>query len=130
MDGLVQDAAAKGASIVVGGKRSDAGENFYEPTLLTNVQKSMDIFHTEIFGPVASVVKFDTEYVKIIEIRMKLFRSDALKMANDCDVGLAGYFYSSDISQIFRVSRRMQVGMVGVNEGTVALQYTHTVTQV
>ena len=46
--------------------------------------------------------------------------ADAVRQANTSRVGLAGYFYSEDVSQIFRVARRLEVGMVGVNEGIIS----------
>lgn len=67
----------------------------------------MLVYGEEIFGPVISIIKFKTE-------------KEALDVANGCDVGLAGYFYSEDVSQIFRVSKNMEVGMVGVNEGLIS----------
>ncbi|KAF7411594.1 hypothetical protein HZH66_000490 [Vespula vulgaris] len=71
------------------------------------ITKDMKIYNKEIFGPVAVINKFHNE-------------EDVLKEANDTPVGLAGYFYSQDISQVFRVARKMEVGMVGVNEGLIS----------
>jgi len=101
---LVDDAMKKGAKVLAGGKRHSIGERFFEPTLLTNVTKDMDIANQEIFGPVAAIQRFKAE-------------EDVISLANDSRVGLAGYFYSRDLAQIFRVARRLEVGMVGVNEG-------------
>lgn len=100
---LVEDGRAKGASILLGGKPVGHPGYFYEPTLMTNVDLSMEISKEEIFGPVAAVQKFKTE-------------EEAIKIANSVDVGLAGYFYSNDMSQIWRVSEKLEVGMVGANE--------------
>lgn len=100
---LVEDGRSKGANIVMGGKRvSDVGY-FYEPTLMTDVKLNMEIASEEIFGPIAAIIKFKTE-------------EEALNIANSVDVGLAGYFYSQDPSQIWRVSEKLEVGMVGANE--------------
>lgn len=105
---LVQDAICKGATLHCGGKPvPELGPLFYAPTLLTDVTKDMKIYNTEIFGPIAVINKFYNE-------------EDVLKEANDTPLGLAGYFYSQDISQVFRVARRMEVGMVGVNEGLIS----------
>lgn len=105
---LVEDAVKKGATLHCGGEvLENLGPLFYAPTLLTDVTKDMDIYKREIFGPVAVVHKFKNE-------------DDALREANDVNVGLAGYFYSKDISQVFRVARKMEVGMVGVNEGLIS----------
>jgi len=101
---LVKDAVDKNASLVCGGSVSDHGNNFYLPTLLANVDNQMEIAHTEIFGPVVSVMKFYSE-------------EEAVAIANATPFGLAGYFYSRDLPQIFRVASRLDYGMVGVNEG-------------
>ncbi|KAM8967789.1 succinate-semialdehyde dehydrogenase, mitochondrial [Pelodytes ibericus] len=100
----VSDAVSQGAHIETGGKRSTFGKNFYEPTLLSNVTTKMLCTKEETFGPLAPVIKFDTE-------------EEAVAIANSANVGLAGYFYSQDPAQIWRVAERLEVGMVGVNEG-------------
>ncbi|XP_044773306.1 succinate-semialdehyde dehydrogenase, mitochondrial isoform X5 [Neomonachus schauinslandi] len=103
----VSDAVSKGATVVTGGKRHQLGKNFFEPTLLSNVTRDMLCSHEETFGPLAPVIKFDTE-------------DEAVAIANAADVGLAGYFYSQDPAQIWRVAERLEVGMVGVNEGLIS----------
>ncbi|XP_024607793.1 succinate-semialdehyde dehydrogenase, mitochondrial isoform X3 [Neophocaena asiaeorientalis asiaeorientalis] len=103
----VSDAISKGATVVTGGKRHQVGKNFFEPTLLSNVTRDMLCSQEETFGPVAPVIKFDTE-------------EEAVAIANVADVGLAGYFYSQDPAQIWRVAERLEVGMVGVNEGLIS----------
>ncbi|XP_053570773.1 succinate-semialdehyde dehydrogenase, mitochondrial isoform X1 [Bombina bombina] len=100
----VSEAVSQGAHIETGGKRSSVGKNFFEPTLLSNVTTKMLCAREETFGPLAPVIKFDTE-------------EEAMAIANSVSVGLAGYFYSQDPSQIWRVAERLEVGMVGVNEG-------------
>ncbi|XP_055988108.1 succinate-semialdehyde dehydrogenase, mitochondrial [Sorex fumeus] len=103
----VKDAVSKGATVVTGGKRHPLGQNFFEPTLLSSVTQDMLCAQEETFGPLAPVIKFNTE-------------EEALAIANAADVGLAGYFYSQDPAQIWRVSERLEVGMVGVNEGLIS----------
>ncbi|XP_063116026.1 succinate-semialdehyde dehydrogenase, mitochondrial [Cavia porcellus] len=103
----VSDAVSKGATVVTGGKRHSYGRNFFEPTLLSNVTVDMLCSHEETFGPLAPVIKFDTE-------------EEAIAIANATDVGLAGYFYSQDPAQIWRVAEQLEVGMVGVNEGLIS----------
>ncbi|XP_061449454.1 succinate-semialdehyde dehydrogenase, mitochondrial isoform X2 [Rhineura floridana] len=103
----IDDAVSQGASIVTGGKRHSYGKNFFEPTLLSNVTTGMLCTQEETFGPLAPVIKFDTE-------------EEALAIANAANVGLAGYFYSRDPAQIWRVAEQLEVGMVGVNEGIVS----------
>ncbi|KAG7200325.1 hypothetical protein KM043_017787 [Ampulex compressa] len=108
VSGLVQDAVKKGAKIHCGGMPlPELGPLFYAPTLLTGVTKDMEIYNKEIFGPVAVINRFNDE-------------EEVLREANDTPVGLAGYFYSQDISQVFRVARKLEVGMVGVNEGLIS----------
>lgn len=108
VNGLVEEAVRKGARVHCGGRPlPDLGPLFYAPTLLTGVTRDMQIYNREIFGPVAVVNKFDDE-------------EDVMRQANDTPVGLAGYFFSQDISQIFRVARGLEVGMVGVNEGLIS----------
>ena len=104
VEALVTDAKSKGASVEVGGQRHSLGQNFYHPTVLTNISKSMRCAQEEIFGPVAPVMKFETE-------------EEAIAIANDCRVGLAGYFFSGDVAQCWRVAEQLEVGMVGINEG-------------
>jgi len=89
--------------VLAGGKRNGAGENFYDPTLLQNVTVNMRVSKEEIFGPVAAVIKFKTE-------------EEVVTIANSVRMGLAGYFYTKDISQAWRVSEALDFGMVGVNE--------------
>nr|ACO10255.1 Succinate-semialdehyde dehydrogenase [Caligus rogercresseyi] len=82
---LVEEALEHGAKVILGGKRaSNLGQLFYEPTLMTDVLPNMRIFKEEIFGPVVSIIKFETE-------------EEAIHMANDTQVGLAGYLYSNNI---------------------------------
>jgi succinate-semialdehyde dehydrogenase/glutarate-semialdehyde dehydrogenase len=103
----VADAVAKGAKVVVGGKRSSLGGRFYEPTLLTGVTPEMKVSREETFGPVAPLFRFKDE-------------ADALRLANATEFGLAGYFYARDVGRIFRVAEGMETGMVGVNVGIIA----------
>lgn len=105
---LVHDAKTKGAQVLTGGTRaSSLGPLFYRPTVLSGVNESMDIFHTEIFGPVASLVKFKSV-------------DEVIERANATDVGLAGYFYSSNLQTVFDVATRLEVGMVGVNSSAIS----------
>jgi len=104
---MVNDAVSKGAKVVCGGAAHDMGGLYYKPTILTDTTPQMSLVQEEIFGPVISVQKFDTE-------------QEALDLANDCRVGLAGYFFSKDISQCFRVALKLETGMVGINEGALS----------
>ncbi len=97
---LMADATANGARIVCGGKHLDG--LFFEPTILADVVPGMAVMQEEIFGPVAPVVKFETE-------------AEAIRLANDTRAGLAAYFYGRDISRVFRVAEALDYGMVGAN---------------
>ena len=105
--GFVDDAVSKGARVMAGGRRSDLGSCFIEPTILTNVSDDMRVFREEIFGPVAPLFKFSTE-------------EEAIAMANDTEFGRACYFYSRDIGRIWRVGEGLEYGIVGVNEGIIS----------
>jgi succinate-semialdehyde dehydrogenase/glutarate-semialdehyde dehydrogenase len=104
---FIDNAVAKGATVVAGGGRSDLGSSFIQPTILTNVETDMRVFREEIFGPVAPLFKFKTE-------------QEAIAMANDTEFGLASYFYSRDIGRIWRVGEALEYGIVGINEGIIS----------
>ena len=107
-DAHVRDAEKKGAKITVGGqKMPDLGENFFQPTVLTGMKMDMQLASEETFGPVAGLFPFKTE-------------KDVVEMANQAEVGLAGYFFSRDIQRIYRVAEALEVGMVGVNTGLIS----------
>ncbi|XP_077384399.1 succinate-semialdehyde dehydrogenase, mitochondrial isoform X2 [Festucalex cinctus] len=101
----MEDAVSRGARLVRGGRRLQG--SFVAPTLLADVSADMLCMQEETFGPLVPVVRFDTE-------------QEALAIANASRVGLAGYFYSSDMSQIWRVAEALEVGLVGVNEGVMS----------
>ena len=104
---FVDDAVAKGANVAFGGSRSDLGNCFVEPTILTNVTDDMKVFREEIFGPIAPIFKFNTE-------------EEAISMANDTEFGLACYFYSRDVGRVWRVAEALEYGIVGINEGIIS----------
>jgi succinate-semialdehyde dehydrogenase/glutarate-semialdehyde dehydrogenase len=105
----VEDALARGARVVTGGKRHALGGNFYEPTILADVPRSADIFRDETFGPVAPLFRFSTE-------------DEAVEMANDTEFGLAAYFYSRDVGRVFRVAEAIEAGIIGINEGIISTE--------
>lgn len=104
---LVADAVQKGAKVLMGGQPSGLGGTYYEPTLLSDVQTTMQIAQEEVFGPVAPLFRFQTE-------------AQAVAMANDTEFGLAAYFYARDIGRVWRVSGKLQYGMVGINSGVIS----------
>ena len=104
----VQDAIRKGGVLRTGGKAPDHLTGFFfEPTVITNATKDMEVATDETFGPLAAIFSFDTE-------------QEALALANDTELGLAGYFFSKDIGTILRVARKLEVGMIGVNTGLIS----------
>ena len=105
--GMVDNAVELGAGVLAGGKRAANGECFVEPTILTGVRRDMRVFREEIFGPVAPLVKFETE-------------EEAVELANDTEYGLAAYFYSRDIGRVWRMAERLDYGIVGINEGIIS----------
>ncbi len=108
---LVADAVKKGAKVEIGGHVDAVGALFYQPSVLTHVTQDMDIFSTEIFGPVAPLFRFGSE-------------DEAIKMANDTPFGLAAYAYTRDIGRAMRVAARLEYGMVGMNDGLISTEVT------
>jgi len=104
---LVDDALAQGATSLYGDTNNPIDGQFYPPTILTNVTPDMAIASNEIFGPVAPLIKFDTE-------------QEAIDIANDTNSGLASYMYTRDIGRVWRVSEALEYGMVGINEGIIS----------
>ncbi|MGK0410967.1 MAG: succinate-semialdehyde dehydrogenase/glutarate-semialdehyde dehydrogenase, partial [Shewanella psychromarinicola] len=105
----LDDAVAKGAQIIAGGKPHALGGYFFEPTILTGVNREMLVATEETFGPLAPLFKFD-------EV------DDVIKQANDTEFGLAAYFYSRDISLVYKVAEALEYGMVGVNTGLISTE--------
>ncbi len=104
---LIADACDKGAEITEGGKPHQLGGTYFEPTILKDINKKMDIFNEEIFGPIASLIPF-TKTQEVIE------------MANDTKQGLASYFYSNDMNRIWQVAEALEYGIVGINRGAIS----------
>ncbi len=106
---IVDDALARGARALIGGRRSPLGGTYFEPTVLVDVDRTMRVHREEIFGPVAPVFRFHTE-------------AEAIEMANDTPFGLASYFYARDASRIWRVAEALEYGIVGINEGVISTE--------
>jgi succinate-semialdehyde dehydrogenase/glutarate-semialdehyde dehydrogenase len=106
---LLKDAMAHGASVTTGGKRSRLGGSFFEPTIVTNVTQAMAIAQEEIFGPVATLFRFQTD-------------ADAVAIANDTRFGLAAYFYARDIGRVMEVAEALEYGIIGINEGIISTE--------
>jgi succinate-semialdehyde dehydrogenase/glutarate-semialdehyde dehydrogenase len=105
----IADAVGKGARIVAGGKRHALGGTFFEPTILADVTTQMAVAREETFGPVAPLFRFRTD-------------EDAVRLANDTEFGLASYFYSRDISRVWRVAEQLEYGIVGINTGIISTE--------
>jgi succinate-semialdehyde dehydrogenase/glutarate-semialdehyde dehydrogenase len=106
---LLGEATSKGARVVRGGKRHQLGGTFFEPTVLTDVNETMEISREEIFGPVATLFRFKDE-------------AEAIRIANATEYGLAAYFYTRDIGRVMRVSEALEYGIVGANEGIISTE--------
>jgi len=104
---LVDEAAGAGAAVVTGGRSPGRKGYFYEPTLLDGVSAEAAILNTEIFGPVAPVVRFSDE-------------ADAVRWANATEFGLVAYVYTQDLRRGLRVSEALESGMIGLNRGLVS----------
>ncbi|WP_029907796.1 NAD-dependent succinate-semialdehyde dehydrogenase [Caulobacter sp. UNC358MFTsu5.1] len=109
VEGLVREAVEQGARATVGGARHDLGGRFWQPTVLVDATPEMRLFQEEIFGPVAPIVKFETE-------------EQAVELANATPFGLASYFYSKDVARCWRVAEAIEAGMVGINEGIISTE--------
>ncbi|KAK4939977.1 succinate semialdehyde dehydrogenase NADP+ linked [Elasticomyces elasticus] len=103
----LEDALGQGAKVYHGGKDNSRGPNFFPATVVKGGKDGMKFMEEETFGPLAFLVPFETE-------------EEVIKMANTSDVGLAAYFYTEDISRLWRVSEALKVGMVGVRVGLVS----------
>jgi succinate-semialdehyde dehydrogenase/glutarate-semialdehyde dehydrogenase len=105
----IADAVAKGARIVMGGKRHALGGLFFEPTILANVTPQMKVAREETFGPVAPLFRFKDE-------------AEAIRMSNDTEFGLAAYFYARDLGRVWRVSEGLEYGIIGTNTGIISTE--------
>ena len=108
---LIKKGIDEGAKLVAGGPGKPDGLEkgyFVKPTVFTDVNNDMDIARTEIFGPVLSVIPFETE-------------EEAIKIANDTPYGLTNYIQTQDKEKIKRVARKLRSGMVDVNGAGIAV---------
>lgn len=101
------DAMAKGAKRVCGPAPVTDRGNYVQPVLLTNISSEMTLCHEETFGPLAAIIRFDTE-------------EQAIEIANDTPFGLAAYFYTRDLHRMWRVADALEAGIIGINEGLIS----------
>ncbi|KAM0323299.1 hypothetical protein ACHAQA_008891 [Verticillium albo-atrum] len=107
-DEHVQDACSRGATKLLGGNRlPDLGPNFFDLTILGDVNDSMKVMSEETFGPLAALTRFKSE-------------DEVIKRANSVEVGLASYLMTSDLARSYRVSERLEFGMVAINTGVIS----------
>ncbi|MEH6496474.1 MAG: NADP-dependent succinate-semialdehyde dehydrogenase [Pseudomonas marincola] len=105
----IADAVSKGAKVLVGGDRHDMGETFFQPTILTGVTSDMRVAREETFGPMAPLFKFKDE-------------EEVIALANDTEFGLAAYVCARDIGRVWRVSEKLEYGIVGINTGIISTE--------
>jgi succinate-semialdehyde dehydrogenase / glutarate-semialdehyde dehydrogenase len=105
----IADALAKGARVLVGGKRHALGGTFFEPTVLADVAPGSIVAREETFGPLAPVFRFRDE-------------AEVIHLANDTQFGLASYFYARDLGRVWRVAEALEYGMVGINSGAISTE--------
>jgi succinate-semialdehyde dehydrogenase/glutarate-semialdehyde dehydrogenase len=105
----LENALAGGAKVLTGGKRSQLGGTFFEPTVVANVKADMLLAREETFGPLAGVIRFKDE-------------DEAIRLANDSEFGLASYFYARDLSRVWRVGEALEAGIVGINTGLISTE--------
>jgi succinate-semialdehyde dehydrogenase/glutarate-semialdehyde dehydrogenase len=105
---LVKGAVADGGRVLCGGHTAETvGPNFYQPTVIDQVRANSAICREEIFGPAIPIVPFDTD-------------DEAIRIANDVDVGLAAYAVTNSNKRLWRLGEELQYGMVGLNEGLIS----------
>jgi succinate-semialdehyde dehydrogenase/glutarate-semialdehyde dehydrogenase len=104
---LVEDAKAKGARVLLGGKTPHGDGFFYPPTVIADIHPESEILTTEVFGPVAPITVFDDV-------------EDAIRLANATEFGLAAYVFTGDLKKGLAISERIEAGMVALNRGLVS----------
>lgn len=107
VNSIVNDAIEKGAKLTTGGRFGSGGDNFFDATVITNINPSMKVMKEEIFGPVAPVIKFKTD-------------EEVIAMANNTEYGLASYFYGNNLKRVWRIAEALEYGMVGINTGMIS----------
>ncbi len=104
---LVDDAVARGAKVLTGGKAVEGTGYFYPPTVMVDVPEDARCFHEEIFGPVAALTRFSGE-------------DEVVTRCNDTEYGLVAYVFTKDLKRGLAVSERLDFGMIGLNRGIVS----------
>ncbi len=107
MEEHIADALARGGRLVTGGKPHALGHTFFQPTIIAEATQDMLVAKEETFGPLAPLIRFETD-------------ADAIRMANDTEFGLAAYFYARDLKRVWRVAEAIEAGIVGINTGIIS----------
>ena len=107
MASIVEKTTGNGAQVRIGGRRPDRAGFFFEPTVISDVRSDDPILSNEIFGPIAPVVRFETD-------------DQAIQLANDTIYGLAAYVYSGDLARAMHAAEAIEAGMVGINRGVMS----------
>jgi len=105
----IEDALSHGARLLTGGDVHPLGGRFFEPTVLRDVTSDMLVTKEETFGPLAPVIRFESD-------------EDAVRLANDTEFGLAAYFYARDLTRVWKVAERIEAGIVGINTGLISTE--------
>ncbi|OUD09034.1 succinate-semialdehyde dehydrogenase (NADP(+)) [Marivivens niveibacter] len=105
----IEDALSKGGKVITGGKASDKGAQFFEPTIVCDVTSDMKVATEETFGPFAPLFRFKDE-------------DEVIELANNTIFGLASYFYANDLSRVIKVQEALEYGIVGVNTGIISTE--------
>ncbi len=105
----IDDAVQRGAKVVTGGKPHALGGRYFTPTILSEVSPSSRLMQEETFGPVAPLIRFETD-------------EQAVAMANDTPFGLAAYFYTQNYARAWKVAEALETGIVGLNEGLISTE--------
>jgi succinate-semialdehyde dehydrogenase / glutarate-semialdehyde dehydrogenase len=108
---LINDALVRGGWLMCGGKRHALGGNYFQPTILADVTPDMRVSREEIFGPVVPLIRFQND-------------SDAIRLANDTEFGLAAYFFARDLRRAWCVAEALECGMIGINTGMISSAVT------
>ncbi|MDQ0393373.1 NAD-dependent succinate-semialdehyde dehydrogenase [Labrys monachus] len=107
IDRLVADAVARGAKVVLGGRRPEGKGFYYPPTVLIDVSPDAEMAREEIFGPVAAIYRFETQ-------------EQAIAWSNDTEYGLASYIFTRDLKRGLAVASEIESGMIALNRGLVS----------
>lgn len=107
VEGHVTDAIKKGGKVEYQAQKVPGHGFFFPPTVISGITTAMAVSSDETFGPLAALYSFESE-------------EEAIALANDTEFGLAGYLFTRDINIASRVSKKLEVGMVGVNTGKIS----------